>query len=68
MNTSMLHVVSQLKIAQKKAQKELNAVTTALTVLTGNHNGAKRHLSKEARNRIAIAQRKRWAKVRREAA
>lgn len=61
-------VVSSLRSEYSRLQQEMERVGKALTAL-GNLNGSKlkrgkRVLSKEARERIAEAQRQRWAKVR----
>lgn len=57
-------VVKQLKVVQLKARKELIAATNALAALGANH--ATHRLSAAARQRIAAAQRKRWALVRKQ--
>jgi len=64
-------VVASLRSEYSRLQKELESVGKALDAL-GRANGAgfrrgKRILSKEARERIAEAQRQRWAKVRKQA-
>ncbi len=64
-------VVTSLRSEYSRLQKEMERVGKALSAL-GNLNGAKlkrgkRVLSKEARERIAEAQRQRWAKVRKQA-
>jgi hypothetical protein len=61
-------VVTSLRSEYSRLQREMERVGKALSAL-GNLNGAKlkrgkRVLSKEARERIAEAQRQRWAKVR----
>ena len=61
-------VVSSLRTEYSRLQRETERVGKALSAL-GNLNGAKlkrgkRVLSKDARERIAEAQRQRWAKVR----
>ena len=65
-------VVSSLRVEYSRLEKEMERVGKALDAL-GHAGGtklkkAKRSLSKEARNRIAAAQRLRWAKVRKQAA
>jgi hypothetical protein len=67
----MKQVIQQLKAAQLKARKELIALTGALQALGATHtelgsDRQPRKLSKAAREKIAAAQRRRWAKVRRE--
>ena len=64
--TNLNKVVASLQSEYSRLQKEMERVGKALSVL-GHANGArrgKRILSKEARERIAEAQRQRWAKVR----
>ena len=66
--TSLNKVVSSLRTEYSRLQRETERVGKALSAL-GNLNGAKlkrgkRVLSKDARERIAEAQRQRWAKVR----
>jgi len=58
--------VASLQSEYSRLQREMERVGKALAAL-GGANGArrgKRVLSKEARERIAEAQRQRWAKVR----
>jgi hypothetical protein len=64
----MKQVIQQLKAAQRKAVAEANAITSALAALCSNGNSAHkpRTLSAKARKAIGDAQRRRWAKVRRE--
>jgi hypothetical protein len=69
--TNLNKVVSSLRTEYVRLQKEMECVGKALEVL-GHTNvamrkRAKRTLSKEARRRIAEAQRLRWAKVRKQA-
>ena len=64
-------VVSSLRSEYSRLQQEMERVGKALSAL-GDLKGAKlkrgkRVLSKEARERIAEAQRQRWAKVRKQA-
>ena len=64
-------VVTSLRSEYSRLQQEMERVGKALSAL-GNLNGAKlkrgkRVLSKDARERIAEAQRQRWAKVRKQA-
>lgn len=70
--TNLHKVVSSLRDEYSRLEKEMDRVGKALHAL-GNASGngfkrTKRVLSKEARRRIAEAQRLRWAKVRKEAA
>lgn len=65
----MKQVIQQLKSAQRKARSELIAITHALFELGVSSNGnlpQPRKLSAKARKAIGDAQRRRWAKVRRE--
>ena len=70
--TNLNKVVSSLRVEYSRLQKEMERVGKALDALGhagGNHlKRTKRVLSKEARERIAEAQRLRWAKVRKQAA
>ena len=64
--TNLNKAVATLQSEYSRLQKEMERVGKALAAL-GSANGArrgKRILSKEARERIAEAQRQRWAKVR----
>jgi hypothetical protein len=64
--TNLSKVVASLQSEYSRLQKEMERVGKALGAL-GHANGnrrAKRILSKDARERIAEAQRQRWAKVR----
>ena len=68
----MNNVVSSLQKEYARLEKEMGKIGKALDAL--GHAGGKRlrstgrTLSKEARQRIADAQKLRWAKVRKEAA
>ena len=69
--TNLNKVVTSLRGEYSRLQKELDRVGKALDALghaggSGSRRG-KRILSKEARERIAEAQRQRWAKVRKQA-
>ena len=69
--TNLNKVVSSLRDEYSRLEKEMDRVGKALSAL-GNSNGnrfkkVKRILSKDARERIAQAQRLRWAKVRKAA-
>ena len=69
--TNLNRVVSSLRDEYSRLEKEMDRVRKALDAL-GSAGGnklrrVKRVLSKEARERIAEAQRQRWAKVRRQA-
>ena len=64
-------VVTSLRGEYSRLEKEMDRVRKALEAL-GSANGHRlksktRTLSKEARERIAEAQRQRWAKVRKQA-
>ena len=64
--TNLNKAVATLQSEYSRLQREMERVGKALSAL-GSANGArrgKRILSKEARERIAEAQRQRWAKVR----
>lgn len=66
--TNLNKVVTSLRTEYSRLEKEMESVRKALDAL-GSANGArpkrtKRFLSKDARRRIAEAQRLRWAKVR----
>ncbi|HET9308826.1 MAG TPA: hypothetical protein VFO46_22625 [Candidatus Sulfotelmatobacter sp.] len=65
--TNLNKVVTSLRSEYSRLQKEVERVGKALDAL-GHAGGAKlrtkRFLSKDARRRIAEAQRQRWAKVR----
>jgi truncated hemoglobin YjbI len=64
--TNLTKVVASLQSEYSRLQKEMERVGKALGALghaNGNRSG-RRILSKEARERIAEAQRQRWAKVR----
>jgi hypothetical protein len=70
--TNLNKVVSSLRGEYSRLEKEMDRVGKALSAL-GHTGGIKlkrtgRTLSKEARKRIADAQRLRWAKVRKQAA
>ncbi len=69
--TNLNKVVTSLRHEYSRLENEMERVGKALNAL-GNSSGnklkkAKRVLSKEARQRIADAQRLRWAKVRKAA-
>jgi len=69
--TNLNKVVTSLRSEYSRLEKEIERVGKALDAL-GQANGkgfrsGKRILSKEARERIAAAQRLRWAKVRKQA-
>lgn len=68
--TNLNKVVTSLRDEYSRLQKEMDRVRKALDALGhagGNRLRTKRILSKEARERIAEAQRQRWAKVRKQA-
>jgi hypothetical protein len=62
-------VVQQLRKERARAQKEVHRIDAALNALESlGVNGSKpRKFSAATRKRMAIAQRKRWAKQRRKA-
>ena len=70
--TNLNKVVTSLRSEYSRLEKEMERVGKALNALGhagGNKlRGTKRVLSKDARRRIADAQRLRWAKVRKQAA
>jgi hypothetical protein len=69
--TNLNKVVTSLRSEYARLESEMERVGKALSALGhagGNKLRAKRVLSKEARQRIADAQRRRWAKVRKQAA
>ena len=70
--TNLNKAVTTLREEYSRLEKEMGRVREALSALghggSGNHlKRGKRILSKEARERIAAAQRLRWAKVRKAA-
>jgi hypothetical protein len=70
--TNLNKVVTSLRNEYSRLEKEMDRVGKALNAL-GQASGTKfkrtkRILSKDARRRIAEAQRLRWAKVRKQAA
>lgn len=69
--TNLNKVVTSLREEYSRLQQEMDRVRKALDALgsaSGNRlRRGKRVLSKEARERIAEAQRQRWAKVRKQA-
>ena len=56
--------VGHLKKELKRAQREVQRFSAALAALGNSHSNGGRILSADARNRISLAQKKRWAKVR----
>jgi len=60
-------VVQELKKERDRAQKQVARIDAALAALVGSSNSASRHhnLSAAARKKISLAQKARWAKVRR---
>jgi hypothetical protein len=65
----LVSVVSQLRVERTSLVNQLRHVDAALSVLGKLDNGSynkprRRRLSVAARNKIAAAQRARWAKVR----
>jgi len=70
--TNLNKVVISLRHEHSRLEREMGKIEKALDAL-GHGNGnriakVKRVLSKEARRRIAEAQKRRWAKVRKQAA
>ncbi len=67
---TMNNVVASLQKEYSRLQSELGRVGKALAALgySGGKHGVRRTLSKEARERIAEAQRRRWAQARKAAA
>ena len=70
--TNLTKAVASLRHEYLRLEKEMERVQKALDAL-GHASGnklkrTKRVLSKEARQRIAAAQKRRWAKVRKQAA
>jgi hypothetical protein len=70
--TNLKRAVASLQHEYLRLEKEMERVGKALDAL-GHASGnklkrTKRVLSKEARQRIAAAQKRRWAKVRKQAA
>jgi hypothetical protein len=61
-------IVKQLKKERDRVEKQLSGLNAALAAFAGVYSGAKptgkRKLSAEAREKMAAAQRRRWAKVR----
>lgn len=57
-------VVGHLKKELKRAQQEVQRFSAALAALGNSHSNRGRTLSADARNRISLAQKKRWAKAR----
>jgi hypothetical protein len=61
----MQKIIQQLNEARREAQKELERINQALSVLQRKGNThSKRKLSAAARKRIGDAQRKRWRLIR----
>lgn len=61
------NLVRQLRQERDRAAKEVARLDTAIAALNGGTYGkrtGRRNLSAEAREKIAAAQRQRWAKVR----
>jgi hypothetical protein len=68
--TNLGGVVQELKKERERAAKEIERLDRALAVLVslnGNHSGrsTRGRMSPEGRARVAAAQRKRWAKLKR---
>ena len=64
--SSMTGVVQQLKQEHERLTKQIRGITAALAAFgaTYGKGTGRRTLSASARERIAVAQRARWAKVR----
>lgn len=66
--SNLAEVVKTLSNERDRVETELNRLNMALTALNGaghtTHKKRKRFMSEDARERIAAAQRQRWAKVR----
>jgi len=60
-------VVGHLKKELERAQREVQRFTAALAVLGSAGSSGKRKLSASARQRISLAQKKRWAKAKSQA-
>jgi hypothetical protein len=64
---NMPSIVNTLRKARDEQHRECERLDQALAILGVNHHsnghGGRRRLSKDARERIAEAQRKRWARV-----
>jgi hypothetical protein len=56
--------VGHLKKELKRAQQEVQRFSAALAALGNSHSNGGRTLSADARNRISLAQKKRWARAR----
>ena len=63
-----MDIIAQLKAERDKAAQQVNALDTAIGVLSGLNStgatGGRRTMSAAARARIAAAQRARWARTR----
>jgi hypothetical protein len=56
-------IVEQLRNERKQVEKQLSALNAALAAFVGVYTGSsKRQLSAEARKKISLAQKARWAK------
>lgn len=64
---TMSKLVQQLHKERERVEKQLTGLNAAISafagVYTGKTTGKRRKLSASAREKIAAAQRKRWAKV-----
>jgi hypothetical protein len=58
-------VVSQLKKERERVHKEVQRIDAALSALGSSTNGTRPRMSAVARRRISLAQKARWAKVKR---
>jgi hypothetical protein len=61
---NLSEVVGHLKKELQRAQQEVQRYTAALTALGSSGSNRHRTLSADARRRISLAQKKRWAKAR----
>ena len=68
-----MDILSALKSEASKLQQKLDTLNAAMKMLGGKNSvtrskrGKKRHLSPDARARIAKAQRARWARIKKAA-
>ena len=65
-------IIAQLKKERDRVEKQLSGLNAALTAFAGVYSGGKpsrkrRKMSAKSRAKIAAAQRRRWAKFRKDA-